>query len=112
LGGTPGGVCGSNETFTSGGETVVAHGFVGAPAAGAGTANLTLKPVAGNGLSESGLGVQSNNTSMTCTNPDCEIAPGQSVSATGFGSTVIHDAWRAVACSLGGDGGRRWPERT
>src|SRR5204862_2165589 len=89
----PGFVCNSaNVTFSSGGDTVVAHGFPGAPGAGAGTSNLTLKLIAGNGLSESGLGVQANNTSTTCTDPDCEILPPQSVSATRSGSTLITDA--------------------
>src|SRR5262249_56445925 len=66
-----GSVCGINVTFTSGGDTVVAHGFTGAPGADGGNANLTLKPFPLNVLAESGLGVQSNNTSTTCTNPDC-----------------------------------------
>jgi hypothetical protein len=90
--GTPGGVCGPNETFTFGGVTVVAHGFPGAPGTGAGTSNLTLKPTSINVLGESGLGVQSNNTATTCTDPDCEIAPMQSVSVTRSGSTLITDA--------------------
>jgi hypothetical protein len=92
LSGAPGGVCGPNETFTFGGDTVIAHGFPGAPGTGAGTSNLTLKPVTGNGLSESGLGVQSNNTATTCTDSDCEIAPPQSVSVTRSGGTLITDA--------------------
>src|SRR6516225_6103335 len=87
----PGSVCGINETFTSGGDTVVAHGFTGAPGA-VGDANLTLKPIPLNVLSESGLGVQANNTSTTCTDPDCEIAPPLSVSVTRSGSTLITDA--------------------
>jgi len=45
-----------------------------------------------NGLSESGLGVQANNTATTCTDPDCEIAPPLSVSVTRSGSTLITDA--------------------
>jgi hypothetical protein len=84
----PGSVCGINETFTSGGDTVVAHGFTGAPGA-VGDANLTLKPMPPNSLMESGLGVQSNNTATTCTDADCEIAPMQSVSVTRSGSTLI-----------------------
>jgi hypothetical protein len=52
-----GSVCGITETFTVGGNTVVANGFTGAPAPGAGNANLTLKPIPLNTLSESGLGV-------------------------------------------------------
>jgi hypothetical protein len=89
----PGFVCNSaNVTFTSGPDTVVAHGFPGAPGAGAGTSNLTLKLTATNGLMESGLGVQANNTATTCTDPDCEIVPPQSVSATRSGSTLITDA--------------------
>ena len=62
-----GSVCGINETFTFGGDTVVAHGFTGAPGPAAGNVNLTLKPMPLNVLSESGLGVQANNTSTTCT---------------------------------------------
>jgi hypothetical protein len=88
----PGSVCAPNETFTSGGQTVVAHGFPGAPDGTApGTANLTLKPFALNGLSESGLGVQSNNTSTTCTDSDCEILAPQSVSVTAS-TGIITDA--------------------
>jgi hypothetical protein len=88
-----GSVCAPNETFTgSFGEQVVAHGFPGAPAAGAGTSNLTLKPMPLNTLAESGLGVQANNTSTTCTNVDCEIVPPQSVSVTRLGNTQITDA--------------------
>lgn len=88
----PGSVCGINETFTFGGDTVVAHGFTGAPGPAAGNVNLTLKPIPLNGLAESGLGVQANNTATTCTDPDCEIFPPQSVSVTRFGSTLITDA--------------------
>jgi len=88
----PGSVCGINETFTFGGDTVVAHGFTGSPGPDGGNANLTLKPTSVNGLAESGIGVQSNNTATTCTNSDCEIAPPQSVSVTRFGSTLITDA--------------------
>src|SRR5262249_1283300 len=71
---------------------VVAHGFTGAPGPAAGNVNLTLKPMPLNGLNESGLGVQANNTATTCTDPDCEIAPPQSVSVTRSGSTLITDA--------------------
>jgi hypothetical protein len=89
----PGFVCNSaNVTFTSGADSVTAHGFPGAPGSGAGTSNLTQKLIAPNGLSESGLGVQSSNTSTSCTDPDCEIAPPQSVSVTRLGSTLITDA--------------------
>ena len=41
----PGSVCGINETFTFGADTVVAHGFTGAPGPAAGNVNLTLKPI-------------------------------------------------------------------
>jgi hypothetical protein len=85
-------VCGINVTFTSGPDTVVAHGFTDGPGSAAGNANLTLKPMPLNGLSESGLGVQANNTATTCTDPDCEIVPTQSVSVTRSGSTLINDA--------------------
>ena len=88
----PGSVCGINETFTSGADTVVAHGFTGAPGADGGNVNLTLKPFPLNVLGESGLGVQANNTATTCTNADCEIMPPQSVSVTRSGSTLITDA--------------------
>ena len=87
-----GSVCAINETFTFGGDTVVAHGFTGAPLPAFGEVNLTLKPMPLNSLAESGLGVQSNNTATTCTDPDCEIFPPQSVSVTGSGPTLIHDA--------------------
>jgi hypothetical protein len=87
----PGFVCNSaNVTFTSGATSVTAHGFPGAPGPATGTSDLTQKLIATNGLSESGLGVQSSNTATTCTdNPDCEIVPPQSVSATG---TLINSA--------------------
>ena len=88
-----GAVCGINETFTSGGDTVVAHGFTGVPGSGPGNVNLTLKPVPLNPFEESGLGVQSNNTATTCTDPDCEITAPQSVSVTRSGSTLITDAF-------------------
>jgi hypothetical protein len=87
-----GSVCGINETFTFGGFTVVAHGFTGAPGPAAGNVNLTLKPMPLNILAESGLGVQSNNTATTCTDPDCEIVSPQSVSVTRSGTTLITDA--------------------
>jgi hypothetical protein len=64
-----GSVCGINETFTFGGDTVVAHGFTGAPGSDGGNANLTLKPIPLNVLAESGLGVQANNTVTVCTTP-------------------------------------------
>jgi hypothetical protein len=89
----PGFVCNSADvTFTFGGQTVVAHGSTDGPL-NAGNAFLTLKLIAPtNGLSESGLGVQANNTnSTTCTNPDCEIVPPQSVSATAS-TSIINDA--------------------
>ena len=88
----PGSVCGINETFTSGADTVIAHGFTGAPGADGGNVNLTLKPFPLNVLGESGLGVQANNTATTCTSADCEIVPPQSVSVTRSGSTLITDA--------------------
>lgn len=88
----PGSVCGINETFTSGADTVIAHGFTGAPGPAAGNVNLTLKPFPLNVLAESGLGVQANNTATTCTNSDCEILPPQSVSVTRSGNTLITDA--------------------
>jgi hypothetical protein len=90
----PGFVCNSaNVTFTSGGDSVVAHGFPGAPGSGAGTSDLTLKLIAPtNGLSESGLGVQSSNGLTTCTDPDCEILPPQSVSVTSLTGNLINDA--------------------
>jgi len=91
--GAVGAVCGINETFTFGGDTVIAHGFTGAPAPGAGNVNLTLKPIPLNLFGESGLGVQANNTATTCTDPECEIVPLESVSATRVGSTLITDAF-------------------
>ena len=88
----PGSVCGINETFTFGGDTVVAHGFTGAPGPAAGNVNLTLKPTPLNVLAESGLGVQANNTATTCTDPDCEIVSPQSVSVTWLAGNLINDA--------------------
>jgi hypothetical protein len=91
--GVVGSVCGINETFTgSFGEQVVAHGFTGAPGPDGGNVNLTLKPIPLNTLAESGLGVQANNTSTTCTDADCEIVPPQSVSVTRLGNAQITDA--------------------
>src|SRR5262249_55095287 len=58
----------------------------------AGTSNLTLKPDPLNSRSESGLGVQANNTSATCTDPDCEINPPKSVAVTRVDGTLIKDA--------------------
>ncbi len=95
VGGVGGGCDSANLTFTSGGDSVIAHGFPGAPGPAAGTSFLTLKPgpPTPNTLAESGLGVQANNTSGgTCTDPTCEIDPPQSVSATRVGSTLITDA--------------------
>jgi hypothetical protein len=84
-----GSVCGFTASFTSGLDTVVAAGFTGGPGIAA-DARLTLKPMPLNVLSESGLGVQgSNPTATTCTDPDCEIAPLQSVAVTRSGSTLI-----------------------
>jgi hypothetical protein len=90
----PGFVCNSaNITFTGTlGEQVVAHGFPGAPGPDGGTSNLTQKLIVPNGVSESGLGVQANNTSTTCTDADCEIFPPQSVSVTRLGNAQITDA--------------------
>ena len=82
-------VCGINETF---GDSVTAHGFTGAPGSGAGNVNLTFKPTPPNSAAKGGLGVQSNNTAVTCTDPECEIAPPTSVSATRNGTTLITDA--------------------
>jgi hypothetical protein len=82
----------ANVTFTSGADSVTAHGFPGAPGSGAGTSNLTQKLIAPNGVSESGIGVQSSNTSTSCTDSDCEIFAPQSVSVTRLGSTLITDA--------------------
>src|SRR5215831_14384328 len=92
-----GGVCPSPDaTFTLPPDSVTAHGFAGAvntpPPAGAGDRNLTLKPFPLNSLGESGLGVQSNNSATTCTDPDCEIVPPQSVTVTRNGLTQITDA--------------------
>jgi hypothetical protein len=87
-----GAVCGINETFTFGGDTVVAHGFTGAPGPAAGNVNLTLKPIPLNVLAESGLGVQANNTATTCTSSDCEIVAPQSVSVTWLAGNLITDA--------------------
>jgi hypothetical protein len=89
--GAVGSVCANDETFTSGGQTVTAHGSTDGPL-NAGNANLTLKPMPLNTLAESGLGVQNLNGQPSCTNPDCEIAPPQSVSVTRLGSTLITDA--------------------
>jgi hypothetical protein len=95
----PGHVCGITETFTSGGDTIIANGFSGAPAAGTGNFNLTLKggPAAPapllptNVLGESGLGTNAN-AGPACSDPDCEIVPPQSVAATVGGTTLITDA--------------------
>jgi hypothetical protein len=62
------------------------------PGSGAGISDLTLKLIATNGLSESGIGVQSSNGLTTCTDPDCEIASPQSVSVTSLTGNLIKDA--------------------
>src|SRR5262245_4958145 len=93
-GGNVNSVCAPDETFTSGGQTLVAHGFLDGPLTTSGTANLTLKPQPLNTFNESGLGVQSNATSPPappCTDPDCEISPPRSVSATAS-TAIITDA--------------------
>jgi len=95
----PGHVCAITETFTSGADVYVANGFSGAPAAGTGNFNLTLKggPLAPapllpiNVLGESGLGTNAN-AGPACTDPDCEINPPQSVTAVTAGRTNITDA--------------------
>jgi hypothetical protein len=96
----PGHVCGITETFTSGSDIIVANGFSGAPAIGNGNTNLTLKggPAAPapllptNVLGESGLGANAN-AGPACSDPDCEIVPPQSVTATvGAGGNLITDA--------------------
>jgi hypothetical protein len=99
----PGHVCGITETFSSGtnaGDNIVANGFSGAPAPGAENANLTLKggPAAPapllptNVLGESGLGINAN-AGPACSDPDCELNPPQSVTATvGAAGNLITDA--------------------
>ena len=97
--GQVGHVCAITETFTSGADNIIANGFLGAPAAGAGNTNLTLKggPAAPvqllptNIFMESGLGINTNATA-TCTDPECEIFPPQSVTATVGANTLITDA--------------------
>jgi hypothetical protein len=87
----PGFVCNSADvTFTSGGQTVVAHGSTDGPL-NTGNALLTLKLIATNGLSESGLGVQAPGGGCGTTNPDCEIQATQSVSVTAS-TSIITDA--------------------
>jgi PEP-CTERM motif len=90
--GAPGAVCGITETFTSGLDTIIANGFSsGTPGAGAGNTRLTLKPVAGNGLGESGLGTNLT-AGPACSDPDCEIVSPTSVAATVGVNTLITDA--------------------
>jgi hypothetical protein len=88
----PGFVCNSADvTFTSGGQTVVAHGSTDGPL-NAGDDLLTLKLIAPtNGLSESGLGVQTPGGGCGTTNTDCEIQPLRSVSVTAS-TAIITDA--------------------
>jgi hypothetical protein len=95
----PGHVCGITETFTSGGDTIIANGFTGPPAVGTGNTNLTLKggPAApgpllpANVLGESGLGTNAD-AGPACSDPDCEIVPPNSVTAVGGATTLITDA--------------------
>jgi len=90
--GAPGAVCGITETFTSGPDTIIANGFSsGTPGAGAGNTRLTLKPVAGNGLGESGLGTNLT-AGPACSDADCEIVSPTSVAATVGANTLITDA--------------------
>jgi hypothetical protein len=93
----PGHVCGITETFTSGSDTIVANGFSGAPAAGTGNTNLTLKANTAsppgpplNAFAESGLGV--GTSAGGCSDPDCEIVNPLSVTAVGAAGTLITDA--------------------
>jgi hypothetical protein len=78
------------------GEVINVNGFLTAapPVSGVGNTHLTLKPLAGNGLAESGFGVQNNATNVTtCTDSDCEIVPPNAVVATaGNANTLITDA--------------------
>jgi hypothetical protein len=99
----PGFVCGGafQEVFTISPEVINTNGFLtdAPPPTGIGNTHLTWKPTAPlgpptNALNESGLGVQSNATNTTtCTDPDCEIAPPNVVTATaGNAATLITDA--------------------
>jgi hypothetical protein len=68
----PGQVCAITEVFNNGTDNIIANGFSGAPAAGTGNANLTLKPLAApfnNSFMESGLGTNAN-AGPACSDPD------------------------------------------
>src|SRR4051794_5591842 len=66
----PGFVCNSaNVTFSSGGDTVVAHGSRGARGRGGGSLTPTQKLIATNGFSKSGLGFQPNNPAVRAPMP-------------------------------------------
>ena len=76
--GGPNSVCPNSQSFTANGHTFTATGFgdtFTTPSA------LTIKPVAGNGLGESGLG-ENATASPPCSDADCEAAPGTSVAVT------------------------------
>ncbi|HEX5327455.1 MAG TPA: PEP-CTERM sorting domain-containing protein [Acetobacteraceae bacterium] len=71
-------VCANPQSFAANGDTFVATGFSDTfktPSA------LTLKPLVGNGLGESGLG-ENATSSAPCSDVDCEAAPGTSVAVT------------------------------
>jgi hypothetical protein len=88
-------VCGINEVFAVGADSVTAHGFSNTPGPGAGNFNLTLKPSFApfnHTLDETGLGTNANPPPATCSNSVCESTPPHSVSVTRNGSTLITDA--------------------
>jgi hypothetical protein len=69
-------VCQNNLIFKANGDTFTATGLNGGtPSA------LTLRTVADNGLSESGLG-ENDTFTDTCSDPNCEIGPGKAVTLT------------------------------
>lgn len=77
-GGGPNSVCPNSQSFTANGSTFTATGFGDTFVT---KSALTLKPVAGNGLGESGLG-ENATASAPCSDKDCEAAPGTSVAIT------------------------------
>lgn len=88
-------VCGINEVFAVGADSVTAHGFSNTPGPEAGNFNLTLKPSFApfnHTLDETGLGTNANPPPATCSDAACEITPPHSVSVTRNGSTLITDA--------------------
>lgn len=72
-------VCANPQSFSANGDTFIANGYSDTFTT---LSALTLKPVTGNGIGESGLGENASPPPAGCSDTDCEAAPGTSVSVT------------------------------